>query len=256
MTPEAGVGVRARPADFETAPHDVVVGVIDSGWDRSIYDPRIHAGVGLVDAADELTLGWSADDHDRNGHGTTATDVLFQVAPGVRAIPIRVFGRCVETSPAVLIAAIDWAVARSLRLVNLSLGTLREDTRIPLYRACERARSAGTVIVAAGANTGDGWSYPAVFDSVIGVGADDVEELHGMSYRSGNALECGARTIGLSGRGLGGRRVDVCGSSFAAPVVTGYIARLFQEYGPEDVAVVRERLAVRYSTCASRSVAD
>jgi hypothetical protein len=113
----------------------VTVGVIDSGWDRSIDDPRVRTGVGFVGAGDELAVCRSADDQDRIGHGTAAADIVLQVAPGATVVPLRVFGRELETSPAVIIAALDWAVAHGIGAVNLSLGTARADAVAPLYRA-------------------------------------------------------------------------------------------------------------------------
>jgi len=237
----------------DSAPHSLVtpsnssgngirVGVIDSGWDRTIDDPRVIAGVGAMRARRGGALDWSTDDRDRNGHGTAAVDLILQVARGASIVPIRVFGARLETSPEVLVGAIDWAVHQRLPLVNLSAGTLREDALIPLYQACERARRAGTIVVAAADNRGDGWSFPAVFESAIGVGHAEVPRRHDIIYRPDEALECGACAIEQVARGLGGAPSVLSGTSYAAPIVTGHIARFLEDGIAADLDEIRRQL--------------
>lgn len=228
----------------------VAVGVIDSGWDHSLESTRIVQGIALVDPEGERVLSVSRDTRDRNGHGTAVTDLLLQVAPEVDVVPIRVFGERLDTSPSVIVTALDWAVARGLKLVNLSLGTLRADAIVPLYAACERARHAGVVIVAAGRRTGDGWSFPAVFEPVIGVGHVPLSDPFAMVYRRGDALECGASAVGHRVRGLSAYLLRRGGTSLAAPIVTGHIARMLAAQGPMDVTEVREALAALYGGVA------
>jgi subtilisin family serine protease len=200
--------------------------------------------VGLDAPGDGITL-FKASDDDSLGHGTAAADVVLQVAPGVTIVPIRVFARRLETSPRVLVAAIDWATRHGLKLVNLSLGTSREDALAPLYVVCERARQAGVVLVAAASNRGHGWSYPAVLDPVLGVGHAQVPRAHDMVYRPEQALECGARATGQYVRGRDGRTRMVTGTSLAAPVVTGHVARLLEVHPNAGLDGVRRLLGDR-----------
>ncbi len=88
----------------------VVVAVIDSGWDRSSSNPRVARGVGFVNPDDDLSLRPTEDDHDRLGHGTACANLILDVAPDVEIVPVRVFGHRLETSPAVVEAAMDWAM--------------------------------------------------------------------------------------------------------------------------------------------------
>lgn len=221
------------------------VGVIDSGWDRSIADARVLPGVGLVDPADELALGRSDDDHDLHGHGTACADQVLRIAPQAQVVPIRVFGRGLETSPPVLYEALKWAVEQELDVINVSLGTNLQEALLPLYVLCEKARRRGTLIVAAGHNVRDE-SYPAVFENVIGVDAERFDSPFTYRYRPDEAMECVAWGVQVPVLWLGGQRVPKSGTSFAAPQISG-IVTLFRERYPqatlEDVRELLQRYA-------------
>lgn len=220
----------------------VRVGVIDSGWDRTLGDPRVVPGVGLVDPADELALGRDDDDHDRNGHGTACADLILRIAPQAEIVPIRVFGHELETSPSVLQAGLRWAVEQELDVVNVSLGTLLEETLRPLYAICEAARRQGTLIVAAGHNASD-WSYPAIFENVIGVAAGRFDSVFDYQYRPDDAMECVAWGVEARVLDLGGGRVTRSGTSFAAPNIAGIVTLIRHRHPRATIEEVREMLA-------------
>lgn len=229
----------------------VRVAVIDSGFDRSIADKRVLTGTGLV--ADVGTaLVRSSDDQDRHGHGTSCADLVLQVAPDAVILPIRVFGRELDTAPEVLVAAIEHATTAGARIINLSLGTDREDAKAALYRACERARRAGVTIVAASA--GGTRDYPAAFEPVLGVRSAMVAGRFDFVYWPDETIECGASGRGQRARGLGGATVTRHGSSFAAPVVSGLIARLLQSEGTLDLEGVRAGLCALHARRVRREI--
>jgi subtilisin family serine protease len=225
----------------------ICVAVIDSGWDRAIDEPRVRAGIGLVNPADELRLQRNDDDQDRIGHGTCCADLVLRVAPTATILPIKVFGSRLETSPHMLIAAIRLAADAGARVINLSLGTQRRDARDDLYAACEYARRRGAILVAAGVYGTRKGGFPAAFDPVIGVGPASVDTPFAIRYHAGESLECGARVAGQRARSLGGFEVEVAGTSVAAPVVSGHVVRLLQEDPLLDLDGIRGRLEVMSS---------
>ncbi len=240
LTANSGLATDAwTDADFAIATgRGVTVGVIDSGRDPEWNEPRIRPGVGLV-ASRGFAVSRSLDDTDRIGHGTACCDLILRSAPGVVIHPVRVFHRRLETSVEVLVEALRWAVSQRLRVINLSLGTHLESALRPLYKACEQARRRGVIVVSA-VNVQSGASYPAVFDSVIGVQAGAVDQP--FEYRPGDAVECVARGS-CRARGLQGQISNVTGSSFAAPQVTALVARLLESRPDADVDRVRALLA-------------
>jgi hypothetical protein len=182
------------------------------------------------------------DYQDRNGHGTACTTLLLAVAPACAVIPIRIFDESLETTPDILEAALRWAGDRGIKLINLSLGTLRKDAAFRLFQVCNWLRDLGTIIVAAGVFGKDAWSFPAVFEPVLGVGVSDRVDRQVVEYTVGAAVECrvkGERIL----RGLDGRYRVSNATSFATPIVTGLIARWLEEEPFLNVDGVRKRLS-------------
>lgn len=226
----------------------VRVAVIDSGFDRSIDDARVGQGIAFAARGDGLRLEQSDDDNDQLGHGTACADLVLQVMPRVRIIPIRIFDSKLDTSPEILTAAIEWAMNCGIRVINLSVSTNREDAVASLYRVCEVARRRGVVIVAAGGTNAR--NYPAAFEPVIGVFGARMRNAHAFVYRAGAVFECGARAIRQNARGLAGYRSNFSGTSFATPIVTGHVARLLDENPHYTLEDIREQLYVRALRCA------
>lgn len=218
----------------------VRVAVVDSGWDRGIDDARVRPGAAIERSAGRLRV--TGDDRDRIGHGTAATHQVLALAPQARVVPLRVFGDTLETSPGAIVAALDRAVEERVDVVNLSLGTAREDALRPLYAACERARRAGAIVVAAGDNFGER-SFPAVFDHVIGVAMGVFGSPYEYRYRPDQALEVEAWGVRQPVAALGGGMVLATGTSVAAPNVTGIVALLRQLHPGATLERIRELLA-------------
>jgi subtilisin family serine protease len=217
----------------------VRVAIVDSGWDRSIPEPRVKQGVAFVDPANDFAMLESDDDHDRIGHGTSVSDIVLQVAPAAEIVPVRVFGRRLDTSPSTLLTSIEWVTDQGFRVVNLSLACCRTDWARDLYRACERACASGTLIVAA---SGIEPEMPASFEPVIGVtGHTSAADRFRVWYDEDSAIECAAAPRQRA-RGLGGRQVVSTGSSASAPVVTGHIARYLESAPGADLHEVRQML--------------
>ena len=226
---------------FQATGRGIRIGIVDSGWDFSIGDPRVERGIALVSSADPLQLVVNDDDQDRNGHGTECADLVLQVAPESRIVPIRVFGPRLETSPEVIVAALLWARDRQLDVVNLSLGTRREDALLPLYKVCASVSREGTLIVAA-ASPG-GHDYPSVFETVLGVGHAPLVDRFAVRTDLESMIECRARGVNQRARSLGGREVVRSGTSFAAPIVTGQVARILEHTPTLTIDGVRRVLA-------------
>lgn len=218
------------------------VAVVDSGWDRSLHEPRVLPGVGFVDPTDDFAMARNDDDADVLGHGTACAGLILRIAPDARVVPVKVFGRVLETSPGTLHAALLWAIDAGVQVINVSLGTRLEGTLHPLYAACEKARRAGIIVVAAGHNAND-WSYPAIFENVIGVSAARFDSPFHFRYRPEHAMEVEAWGVEQPVLWVGGQRVVKHGTSFAAPNVAGIVALILERHPGATLEDVREMLS-------------
>ena len=231
-----------------TTGQGVAVAVIDSGVNPD--HPHVHGVAGGVRID---LVGDASDDYvDRLGHGTAVFAAIQEKAPGADIFAVRVFEDRLRTSTRALVAAIDWAAERRIRVVNLSLGTLRGEHAGPLGEAVERLARAGGVVVAAAEADGQRW-WPGSLPSAVGVVMD---------------ARCPRERVKVRAHGQGGDTVDSLGSdwvvaaspypmpipgvpveanlngiSFAVANVTGVLARRVEGVsGPLTPEVCRELL--------------
>lgn len=218
----------------ETEGEGVRIGIIDSGWRASINRPFVERGVGFAEPGAPMTAQKTCDVKDRNGHGTVCGVLAHRVAPEAKLVPIRVFGRKLDTTPEILGRAIRWGIEEGIDVLNLSLRTRRKDARRPLYQVCEEAKRRGTLVVASGEPEVPR-QYPALFDNVIGVGDGDSSNPFRLKYRKGEGIECLAcGEIGLEIRNST--------PSYAAPVISGIAARIRSRWPDSGLEKVRSAL--------------
>jgi peptidoglycan hydrolase-like amidase/subtilisin family serine protease len=165
----------------------VLVGVVDTGID--VDHPEFAGKI----AFERSFVGGSID--DELGHGTfVAGEIAAALGNGqgvagiafpARLIVAKVVGSDQTIDPAVEARAIRWEVDRGAKVINLSLGAVRDplDPTVDEFSAIEAAAvryatSHGVLVVAAVGNGDDSpstpWpyaTYPAALPHVLGVGA-------------------------------------------------------------------------------------
>lgn len=227
MIPEQAVPMPPEYAERlnYAAGKGVVVAVVDSGWDATIRHSQVREGVSFIRGPREVR-SCLTDTADEVGHGTACAELILTLAPQARILPVRIFDKSLETSPEVLCAAIEWIIdSGSVDVVNFSLGTRHRYALRPLLALCERAAQAGMVLVAAGAGPAH-WSYPAVFERVIGVAAAKFESPWHFLYEPNSALECVGQGIGQRVSWYRGVSRTVSGTSYAAAHIAGIVATI------------------------------
>ncbi|NJC72330.1 S8 family serine peptidase [Planosporangium thailandense] len=232
----------------------VTVAVIDSGVDA--HHPQLRG---------QVLTGWDAFEKTGNGqedcvgHGTEVASLIaarripgtpFQgLAPGVKILPIRANEHTEGNdsgrgTPAELAQAIDQAVQRHARVINLSL-VLTEDNP-DVHRAIDNALANNVVVVAAvgnahGQNGGkDPTPYPAAYKGVIGVGAIDETGVRLAQSQVGSYVSLVAPGHDIQAALPGGGYQMFEGTSMATPFVSAAAAIVIQKYGrtitPRQVA--------------------
>ena len=200
------------------------IAVVDSG----VHVPHPHLPGVAGGVTLELEGGTSDDFVDRIGHGTAAAAAIHEKAPEAELWAVKVFERELATSTAVLVRAIDWAVERGIRLVNMSLGTPNRLRAPELGPAIERAFHAGTVIVSAHEHEGALW-YPGALPGVVGVVADPEQprdKLGLVELPRGTAVVASPYPRPIPGVPV---ERNLHGISFAVANATGLIARALRD---------------------------
>ncbi len=225
----------------------IAVAVVDSGIDTD------HPAVGAIDRA--VALRWDPETEevittegpheDLFGHGTACAGIIRRVAPAAALWSVRVLGSRLSGKGAVFAAGVRWAITHGARVVNLSLSTGREDYFGLFHQIADEAAFADIVLVCA-TNNVPAPTYPSQFSSVISVAAHDGRDPFSLDVNPAPPVDFGAPGIDVEVPWLSGSTIVATGNSFAAPHVTGLVARLLSKHPhltPYEVKTVLRAVA-------------
>ena len=230
----------------------VRVAVIDSGVNR---DQAQMAPIHYSDGANVLGGGFRADDtRDCYGHGTAVTgiiaapkivDVAFLgVAPGVTIVPIKQSNQQNDGTAEGVAAGIEAAIAANVRVINISWAT-KVDVAV-MRDAIAKAEAHDIVVVAAASNdaqSGNLAAYPAAYPTVLAVAATDDQDQVAKFSETGSYVDLAAPGVKVEAPApKSGYQLQLDGTSFAAPFVTGTVALVRAAHPQLTAAQVRARL--------------
>jgi subtilisin family serine protease len=270
-------GLRAISApsawDESTSSTGVSVAVVDTGVDYR--HPDLAANIALNhqeipgNGIDDDHNGYIDDFHgfstvskaqdplDLNGHGTHVAGTVGAVgnnkqgvtgvAWSARIVPVQVLDQHGSGSLVDVVRGIDYAVARKVGVINLSLGAPFGSKL--LLQALQRAEAAGILIVAAAGNDGrsnDEYpSFPANYQlgNLISVAASGVDDaLTSFSNYGKKMVHLAAPGEKILSTYPGRSYVFMSGTSMAAPHVAGAAALLLSELAEPASQRVKDAL--------------
>ena len=223
--------------------------MVDSGVEVS--HPAVAGPVGPA-----VSLSWDRDlesvskvhgpHDDLFGHGTACAGIIRRIAPGCEISSVQVLGPRLTGKGAVLAEGLRWAVACGARGVNLSLSTGHPDLFGLFHEIADDAHHSGAVLVCA-MNNVEAPTYPSQFASVISVAATDRNDDEVPLLSGGRPpADFGAPGIEVEVAWVGGTTMVVTGNSFAAPHVSGLVAKLLSKHPhlrPYEVKAVLRAVA-------------
>ncbi len=240
--PVPDVGITRAWAFDGASGAGIDVAVVDSGIDAE------HPAVGPI--SDGVALHWDRDaqevvtvpgpHEDLYGHGTACAGIVRRAAPDCRLHSVRVLGERLSGKGPVFAEGIRWAVQSGCRVVNLSLSTSKEDLHSLFHDVADEAYFAGVILVCAVNNVRTA-SFPSEYAAVVSVAANDGTDPYDLDCNPHPPAEFGAPGIDLEIPWLAGATVVATGNSFAAPHVTGLVARLLSKHphlSPVEVKAV------------------
>ncbi len=240
--------------DLERARHALVggdgtgvkVAIVDSGVDTT------HPALAGLELADEVTVSCDGINlrieegvgGDAYGHGTAVASLLQRAAPGATLGSFRALDSSNQSRSFVIAECVNQAIARGYRVVNCSFGCRGLPRYVMDYKEwVDRAYLEGVQIVAACSNLDVAIrEWPAYFPSVIGVRGIDCPE-EALYHSRGRMVSFLARGERVEVPWLGGDTKIETGSSFAAPIVSGKIARLISVLPRLSPAAIKPLLA-------------
>ncbi len=246
--------------NYRTGAGDIILAILDSGIDfahpdlrtnifhRPYRHPQSRDNPG--DEFTDDTLGWNFianndDPRDDAGHGTAVAGMLGAVGnngigiSGVlwktQMLAVKVLDSGLNGTGSGIAAGVIYSVDAGARIINLSLSG--DDFSTPLYEAIRFARDHRVIVVCAAGNNGRDIrftpAYPASFDldNIVAVAA--VDALTGgrtSTTNFGGPIHVAAPGGGVITTLLGGSYGTESGTSFAAPIVTGAVAMLWDRW--------------------------
>jgi thermitase len=222
---------------------DVVVAVIDTGVDTThpIFRDRLTPRNTWYDFVSKDTNPQEVTGA-AYGHGTVVASIVLQIAPEAKIMPLRVLDANGSGSVDDVAAAIEWAVQRGAKVIQLSLGT--EGPTAVLEQAVERATAQGVYVVASAGNSNSNPTYPAynamletpMGSMAVGVGSvdlNDVKSLFSNFVPEEGPIEDGLEMVSFGEdvyAAVPGSQIAAWdGTSMAAPMVAGAIALAIAE---------------------------
>jgi len=210
----------------------VTVAIIDSGVDGG------HPAVGgkLVRSLRvDLTLEEPAvvDDEEARdvvGHGTACAGIIHSLAPEAEIVSIRVLNPDNKGKGLAFAHALDWVVENGVGIANMSLSSKSEQLYATFHELVDHAYFANCLLVCSASNYPGQESYPSVFSSVISVAAHDIPDPLTWFYNPKPPVEFGAWGVDVPIAWMDHGSIVATGNSFAAPHITGLLARLRSVY--------------------------
>jgi subtilisin family serine protease len=206
----------------------VRVAIVDSGIDATHPAVGDVAGGVVVEFDSDATTGTRLEERSHDdlfGHGTACAGIIRALAPAADLFSVRVLGARLTGRAQVFARGLEWCVDNGMDVVNLSLSTTNDDWYGPLHELCDLAAFAGVVVVSA-LNNERKASYPSEFSSVLSVAAMPGQDRERFACNPAPPAEWGAPGIDVEVPWTGGRTIRSTGNSFAAPVITGHVARI------------------------------
>lgn len=206
----------------------VRVAVIDSGVDGD--HPQV-AGVDEyviveVDAEAPDGVRTAAGAHaDLYGHGTACAGIIRSLAPEVELISVRVLGSNLKGSSLAFAHGLQWCIDNRVTVANLSLSTTNARAAEAFHELVDAAAFRHMMLVSAMSNERKR-TIPSEYSGVFSVACGPGTDRERIWCNPTGPAEWAACGIDVEVAWADRATIRATGNSFAAPVITGHLARI------------------------------
>jgi len=239
----------ARQALTNGTGKGVRIAILDSGIE--IDHPEL-VGLKLIDDLHVVDSGIQIEVKAGNGtdifgHGTAIAGVIRRIAPDAEIGSIRVLGESLASRTVIIREGIRQAIDRGYRILNCSFGCGLAEHIFQYKEWIDEAYLKGIHIVSA-CNNHDFRQpeWPGYFPSVVTVNMARLDDDRTFFYKPGHLVEFVARGVNVELPWNNHSVREVTGSSFAAPVMSGLLARVISvmpSISPLEAKAILHRLA-------------
>jgi subtilisin family serine protease len=253
--------------DVLTSASNIVVAVLDSGILATHEDLAANIWVNPNDGGHGFNAFTGTNDpaDDNGSHGTMVAGVLGAVGnngKGVTGVAWQVqmmACKCLNNgsgSDSTVIACVDYALANGARIINASFNS--PDASLALSNAVVAARDAGVIWVASAGNNSLNVDITPSYPTCYGV--DNIVSVAATTRTDGllSFSNYGATNVALAAPGdqiyttfaasdsfyypPNGLGINIAGTSFSAPYVSGALALMLAKYPTENYHQIIQRL--------------
>ena len=207
---------------------DIKVAVIDSGVDAG--HPAVGHVEGYVSVEGPAGGTVNTEPHeDTFGHGTACAGIIRALAPDCELYSVRVLGPRLRGRGPVFARGLQWAIENGMNVCNMSLGSTRRDLFELLHELTDEAYFRNIVLVTA-ANNVPIASAPSLYAAVVSVAAHEIQDPTLVYCNPNPPVEFGATGIDVRVAWRDGGWLTATGNSFAAPHISGLVARILAKH--------------------------
>ena len=212
----------------------VRIGVLDTGIELShpaLASLRISDDLVIIEDDGQL-IARAGGGIDVFGHGTAVAGIIHQIAPAAEICSLRVLDIGNAARSETICEGARIAMDRGCHILNCSFGARLRQHVLMFKHWVDRAYLEGRHVIAASNNEDyHRQEWPGDFSSVITVKMMNAPD-PALAYQNspGTMVEFGAHGVNVRVAWKDGGSMVTSGSSFAAPRVTGLLARLLSVY--------------------------
>jgi serine protease len=235
-------------SDDKVGSSGIKVCIADTGYD--ILQNDLPQGSKVVGQSFIDGESWSVDG---SGHGTHVAGTIAALENGLGVLGVvrngemnlliaKVLANNGSSSGASVLAGVEWCQENGANVINMSLGGFSQ-IHSDFYR--EIYENDGVLIVAAAGNYGPGiLSYPASYDSVLSVGAIDINKNIASFSQTNDQIELVAPGVAVKSTRPNNSYASLSGTSMACPHVAGVAALVWSHFPHLTASETRNVLRV------------